>query len=157
MGSILPMRCILSRVAHAASCLRSMTEVTRVGQRSFASNQQCWCQRANSDSGASSWRQWCATPMLYPKLHRSNRVVRRFLYRRRPKDSKSTGLAMMALGNCGQYRLGGEAHVFRRTNMDGDGIVAKPSYGQRPAVTMGLWIVPLLSSWLRLDCASYRR
>jgi predicted nucleic acid-binding protein len=47
------------------------------------------------------------------------RVVRRFLYRRRPKDSKSTGLAMMALGNYGQCRLGSEPHVLRRTNMDG--------------------------------------
>jgi hypothetical protein len=86
-----------------------------------------------------------------PQPAASNRVVRKFLYRRRPKDSKSTGLAMMALGNCAQCRVGSEAHVFRRTNMDGDGIVAKPSYGQRPAVTKRLWTVRLLSSWLRLD------
>jgi hypothetical protein len=149
-GIDLPMRCILLRVARAANCLRSMTGVTRVGQRSFASTQRCWCLRANSDWGARSWRQWCATPMLYPQPATSNRVVRRFLYRRRPTDSKSASLAMMALGDCGQCRVGSEAHVFRRTNMDGDGIVAKPSYGQRPVVTKRLWTVGLLKSWLRL-------
>src|SRR3979490_1314608 len=91
-----------------------------------------------------------------PQPAASNRGVRRLLYRLRATDFKSAGLAMMALGNCGQCKVGSEAHVFRRTNMDGDGIVAKPSYGQRPAVTKRLWTVRLLSSWLRLDCASCR-
>src|SRR5437870_4534904 len=77
----LAMSCILPRVARAASCLRSMIGVTRVGQRSFASNQRCPYQRDNADWAASSWRQWCAAPVLYSQPATSNGVVSGSRYR----------------------------------------------------------------------------
>src|SRR5260370_42025592 len=60
------------------------------------------------------------------------------------------------LGDCAQCRVNSEAHVFRRASMDGDGIVATPSYGRRPAVTKNLRTLRLLTSRFRLDCATCR-
>src|SRR5205809_5076220 len=58
-----------------------MIGVTRVGQRSFASNQRCPYQRDNADWAASSWRQWCAAPVLYSQPATSNGVVSGSRYR----------------------------------------------------------------------------
>src|SRR2546429_9384104 len=116
-----------------------MTGVTRVGQRSFASNQRCWCQRANSDWGASSWRQWCATPMLYPALQRRIAWFADSFTDGDPRIPNRQVLAMMALGNCGQCRVGSEAHVFRRTYTEWRNC-SEPPRGQQPAVTKRLWM-----------------
>src|SRR5439155_12177136 len=58
-----------------------MTGVTRVGQRSFASDQRCPYQRDNADWAASSWRQRCAAPVLYSQPATSNGVVSGSCYR----------------------------------------------------------------------------
>ena len=50
--------------------------------------------------------------MLYPNLQRRIAWFADFLYRRRAADSKSTGLAVMAVGDCGQCRVGAKLKFF---------------------------------------------